>query len=159
MNLAPHFVAAINRLGTVFHIQKDFLKAEQYFREALEKDPKAYSPLVNLGGTLLALGRFEQALEINQLAVAARPMDALANAQLGLSYVNLREDDKAVGYLMRTKQLDPQHFSFPQLALADIYQRQKKGELALQELREFVKLHPDDTQAKVIRKQIEQPEK
>jgi tetratricopeptide (TPR) repeat protein len=156
VNLAPHFVAAINRLGTIFHMQKEFPKAEQYFREALEKDPTAYAPLVNLGGTLLALGRFQEALALNQRAVAARPLDALANAQLGLSYVNLKEDEKALGYLVRTKQLDPQHFTFPQLALADIYHRQKKTELALRELQEFVKLHPDDIQAKLIRKQIEQ---
>jgi Tfp pilus assembly protein PilF len=158
VNLAPHFVAAINRLGTVFHMRKEFRKAEQYFREALQKDPKAYAPLVNLGGTLLALGRPEEALEINQRAVAARPMDALANAQLGLSYVNLEQDDKAVGFLIRTKQLDPVHFTYPQLALAHIYHRQKKLALALEELKEFVKLHPDDAQAKLIRKQIEQYE-
>jgi tetratricopeptide (TPR) repeat protein len=155
VNLAPHFVAAINRLGTIFHMQKQYAKAEDYFREALEEDPKAYAPLVNLGGTLLAVGRLQEALAFNQRAVAARPMDALANAQLGLSYVSLKEDEKAVGYLVRTKQLDPLHFTFPQLALADIYHRQKKPELALQELQEFVKLHPDDTQAKLIRKQIE----
>lgn len=156
VNLAPHFVAAINRLGTIFHMQKEFRKAEQYFREALEKDPNAYAPLVNLGGTLLALGRLPEALEINQRAVAARPMDALANAQLGLSYASLKEDDKAIGYLVRTKQIDPLHFTYPQLALASIYHRQQKPELALQELQEFVKLHPDDAQAKLIREQIKQ---
>jgi hypothetical protein len=52
VNLAPHFVAAINRIGTVFHMQKDFVKSEQYFREALEIDPNSYAPLVNLGGSL-----------------------------------------------------------------------------------------------------------
>jgi tetratricopeptide (TPR) repeat protein len=156
VNLAPHFVAAINRLGTIYHMQKDFQRAELYFREALQKDPNAYTPLVNLGGTLLALGRFQEALDVNLRAIAARPMDALANAQLGVSYASLREDDKAVGYLVRTKQIDPLHFSYPQLVLADIYHRQQKPELALQELKEFVKLHPDDAQAKRIQKQIEE---
>lgn len=155
VNIAPHFVAAINRIGTVYHIQKEFPKAEQYFREALGRDPTAFAPLVNLGGTLIALGRFKEAVEINQRAVAAKPLDALANAQLGVSYVNVKEDDKAVNYLLRTKELDPQHFSFPQLTLADIYQRQKKPQLVVRELREFLRFHPDDALAALIRKQID----
>ncbi|MCI0419629.1 MAG: tetratricopeptide repeat protein [Acidobacteria bacterium] len=155
VNLAPHFVAAINRIGTVFHMQKQFSRAEQYFREALEVDPNAYAPLVNLGGNLLAMGRFQEALTLNQHAVTVRPLDALANAQLGVNYLSLKDDDKAMEYLIRTKELDPLHFTYPQLALAGIYHRQNKLKLMVQELREFLKLHPDDVQVKLIQKQIE----
>ena len=155
VNLAPHFVAAINRIGTVFHMQKDFSKSEQYFREALEVDPNSYAPLVNLGGSLLAMGKFEEALAINQHAVTVRPRDALANAQLGVNYLSLKNDAKAEEYLIRTKELDPQHFTYPQLALAGIYNRQNKLALMVQELREFLKLHPDDVQSRLIQKQLE----
>ena len=155
VNLAPHFVAAINRIGTVFHMQKDFVKSEQYFREALEIDPNAYAPLVNLGGSLLAMGRFQEALAINQHAVTVRPRDALANAQMGVNYLSLKNDAKAEEYLIRTKELDPLHFTYPQLALAGIYNRQNKVTLEVQELREFLKLHPDDVQNKLIQKQLE----
>ncbi len=139
VNLAPHFVGAINRIGTVFHMQKDFAKSEQYFREALEVDPNAYAPLVNLGGSLLAVGKLEEALAINQHAVTVRPRDALANAQLGVSYLSLKNDAKAEEYLIRTKELDPLHFTYPQLALAGIYTRQNKLALVVQELREFLR--------------------
>ena len=155
VNLAPHFVAAINRIGTVFHMQKDFVKSEQYFREALEIDPNSYAPLVNLGGSLLAMGRFEEALAINQHAVTVRPRDALANAQMGVNYLSLKNDAKAEEYLIRTKELDPLHFTYPQLALAGIYNRQNRVALMVQELREFLKLHPDDVQNKLIQKQLE----
>ena len=155
VNLAPHFVTAINRIGTVFHMQKDFSKSEQYFREALEVDPNAYAPLVNLGGSLLAMGKFEEALAINQHAVTVRPRDALANAQLGVNYVSLKNDAKAEEYLIRTKELDPLHFTYPQLALAGIYNRQNKVVIEAQELREFLKLHPDDVQNQLIQKQLE----
>jgi len=155
VNLAPHFVAAINRIGTIFHMQKDFRKSEQYFREALQVDPNAYAPLVNLGGSLLAMGRYQEALAINQHAVAVRPRDALANAQLGVTHMSLKDDAKAEEYLIRTKELDPQHFTYPQLALANIYTRQNKLALVLRELREFLKLHPDDVQSNLIKKQIE----
>ena len=52
-----------------------------------------------------------------------RPMDALANVQLGVNYVNLRKPDLAVKYLKEAKRLDPGHFSTPQLALYEIYLR------------------------------------
>ena len=155
VNLAPHFVAAINRIGTVFHMQKDFVKSEQYFREALQIDPNSYAPLVNLGGSLLAMGKFEEALAINQHAVTVRPRDALANAQMGVNYLSLKNDVKAEEYLIRTKELDPLHFTYPQLALAGIYNRQNKITLVVQELREFLQLHPDDVQNKLIQKQLE----
>jgi len=155
VNLAPHFVAAINRIGTVFHMQKDFSKSAQYFREALEVDPNAYAPLVNLGGSLLAMGKLEEALGLNQHAVTVRPLDALANAQLGVNYLSLKNDAKAEEYLIRTKELDPIHFTYPQLALAGIYNRQNKLALVVRELREFLKLHPDDVQNKLIQKQLE----
>ena len=57
VNLAPHFVAAINRIGTVFHMQKDFSKSEQYFREALQVDPNAYAPLGEPGWKLACDGK------------------------------------------------------------------------------------------------------
>jgi len=101
------------------------------------------------------MGKFEEALTINQHAVTVRPRDALANAQLGVNYLSLNNDGKAEEYLIRTKELDPLHFTYPQLALAGIYNRQNKLALVLQELREFLKLHPDDVQNNLIQKQIE----
>jgi len=104
---------------------------------------------------LLAVGKLEEALAINQHAVTVRPRDALANAQLGVSYLSLKNDAKAEEYLIRTKELDPLHFTYPQLALAGIYTRQNKLALVVKELREFLKLHPDDRQNTLIQKQIE----
>jgi Tfp pilus assembly protein PilF len=79
----------------------------------------------------------------------------LANAQLGVNYLSLKNDAKAQEYLIRTKELDPRHFTYPQLALAGIYNRQNKLTLMLQELKEFLKLHPDDVQNNLIKKQIQ----
>ena len=155
VKLAPHFVTAINRLGAVFHLRREYSKAEQCFREALQNDPKAFAPLVNLGGTLLSMEKFQEALEINKHAVETNPLDSLANAQLGMCYVALSEDDKAMGYLIRAKQLDPMNYSYPQLALAEIYRRRGQSESVTQELKEFLKLHPDAPEAKVVQQQID----
>jgi len=54
IEIAPQFAAAWNYLGTLAYQTKQYQQAEEYFRAALNRDPEAYSPLVNLGGALLA---------------------------------------------------------------------------------------------------------
>ena len=154
--LAPQFITALNRLGSVYYFRKDYAKAEEVFRRALMEDPKAYEPLVNLGETLLSEGKPEEALPYNLKALEAQSFDAMANALLGLNYVALHEDDQAVGYLIRTKQIDPLHYSQPQLVLAGIYQRKSQSDSALLELEEFVRLHPDYTENQRILQQMVQ---
>ena len=69
IRLAPQFITALNRLGTVYYFRKDYAKAEETFRRALVEDPKAYEPLVNLGETLLSEGKPEEALPYNLKAL------------------------------------------------------------------------------------------
>ncbi|MBI1791293.1 MAG: tetratricopeptide repeat protein, partial [Acidobacteria bacterium] len=59
LEIAPHFVAAWNHLGTLAYQTRHYPKAETYFRRALTHDPRAFEPLVNLGGVLLTLGKLE----------------------------------------------------------------------------------------------------
>lgn len=154
VELAPNFVEAVNHLGTIHYQTRQYARAEEYFRQALEQDGNAYEPLVNLGGTLLNLHRYEEALPINRHATLARPDDALAHSQLGLNLFALGDHDNALNHLNRAKKLDPAHFSFPQLTLAEIYLRKGDREAAAAELEEFVRLHPDDPSAAKIREGI-----
>ena len=151
---APQFVEALNNLGTIYFRKKDFSRAEHYFREALDQEPGAYQSMINLGGTLLAQGRSREALEINLRTQNARPRDALANAQLGFNYFLLGDYDRAVTYLEVTKELDPAHFSHPQIPLAEIHLQRSEFTAALRELEEFLKHHPDVPQAENVRSTI-----
>ena len=92
---------------------------------------------------LLAQGKVEESHSINQRAVEMRPDDALAHSQLGRSYFSLGELDSAQRHLKQAKALDPKHFSFPQLVLAEIYQRRNDSVSLMWELEEFLKYHPD----------------
>lgn len=151
VEIAPQFVEALNYLGVLAYQRRDFSTAEDYFRKALDQDPEAYEPLLNLGGALLSLGKTREALEINTRAQAAQPKDALANAQLGLSYYLLGNDEQALNYLLLTEQIDPAHFSHPQIPLANIYWRHSQAESALAELQDFLKYHPDSSEADSVR--------
>jgi tetratricopeptide (TPR) repeat protein len=151
---SPHFAAAWNNLGTIAYHAAQYADAEQYFRKALEADASQYAPLVNLGGVLLNLKKPKEALEFNRRAIRERPDDALANSQLGMSYFWVGEHDSALKYLKLARELDPAHFSRPQLMLAEIYLRRGERENAAAELEDYIKRHPDGPEVPEIRKRI-----
>lgn len=148
VDMAPQYADAWNNLGTISYQTQDYREAERYFREALRHQPHAFAPLVNLGGALLSQGRAKDSLPINLQAVHARPDDALAHSQLGQSYYFLGQLDDAEIHLKQAKTLDPRHFSFPQLVLAELYQRRQDYTAMAAELEEFLRYHPDSPPAR-----------
>lgn len=154
VDLAPHFATAWNHLGTMAYQTQRYARAAECFRESLAQDPQLYEPLVNLGGVLLNLNQPDEAFRYNQHAVLTRPNDALANSQFGMTYWHLGNAEMAEKYLRRAVELDPAHFSHPQLLLADI--RMKRGEFraAADELESFLRHHPDWKQAEAMRARI-----
>ena len=153
---APQFWTAWNNLGTIAYHLGHYEEAEQHFREALKYDPNSYEPLVNLGGALLSQGKIDEAFPINSRAVQSRPDDPLAHSQLGQNCFRLGDFDKAEEQLRLTKALDPAHFSFPQLILAQIYEHRREYKLMTLELEDFLKLHPDSPRNDGIREQLEE---
>lgn len=142
VEIAPDFANAWNDLGVLANQRRDFARAEQYFREALDAAPEAFAPLVNLGGVLLAQEKLEEATRLNARAVSERPDDALANAQLGLCYFHLGEEGLALKYLIEAKRLDPAHFTHPQAFLAEIHTRNGRYPAAIRELEDLATRYP-----------------
>jgi len=151
---APHFTAAWNQLGTIAYQEAQYADAEAYFRRALEAEPEAFEPLVNLGGVLLNLERPAEALEYNRQAVTMRPGDSLANSQLGMSELAAGKLDDAERHLQTAKRIDPAHFSHPQLLLAQIHLRRGERAAAKAELEDFIQRHPDAPDTPRIREAL-----
>jgi Tfp pilus assembly protein PilF len=154
VDAAPQFAAAWNNLGTIAYQTKAYPDAEKYFRRALQADPAAYEPLVNLGGVLLTLGKADEAYNFNLYSVLKRPSDALANSQLGMNYFALGKMDLAEKHLLDAVRLDPAHFSHPQLLLAEIYLRKNDRGRAAAQLEDFLNRHPDWPSADQMRDAI-----
>jgi Tfp pilus assembly protein PilF len=152
--LAPQFADAWNELGTIAYQTQAYARAEECFREALKQDPRAFEPLVNLGGVLVTVHRPDEAWQYNTMAVAARPNDALAHSQLGMNYFQLGDLDLSVKHLERARAIDPAHFSHPQLLLAEIYLRRDRKSEAADVLEEFLHYHPGWPQAARMRENI-----
>ena len=72
---------------------------------------------------VINLNNLDEAWKYNVYAVLVRPADALANAQLGMTYFGLGKWDLAEKHLVTARQIDPAHFSHPQLFLAEIHLR------------------------------------
>ncbi len=151
---SPEFSAGWNNLGTIAYQQHNYERAEECFRQALEQDPQSYEALVNLGGVLITLHKLDEALSQNSLAVQKRPNDALAQSQLGMTYFSLAQYDFAKKHLEQARQIDPAHFSYPQLVLAEIYLREGDRREAADALDDFLEHHPDWAQAGAIRNKI-----
>jgi Tfp pilus assembly protein PilF len=149
--LAPDYSDAWNRLGTIAYQTRRYEEAERYFTEALRCDPRSYAATVNLGAAQLVLGKLDLALETNRAAVKERPDDPLAHSQLGQVYFALNRLDQARDSLQMAKSLDPGHFSWPQLVLAEIYRQWGDHEAVARELREFLRYHPDASAAPKLR--------
>jgi predicted Zn-dependent protease len=154
--LAPQFSTAWNELGVIAFQTGDDDRAESLFRKALAADPDAFEPLVNLGGVLLKKKAASEALPFNQRAVHNRPEDALANAQLGMTYFRLNQLDQAEQYLLAAKRLDPAHYTQPQVFLADIYIRRGNRKAAIKELEDVLALRPDGPLSDSIRHNLAQ---
>ncbi|MFL6414098.1 MAG: tetratricopeptide repeat protein [Bryobacteraceae bacterium] len=143
VEIDPRFAAAWNQLGTMAYQSQRYAEAETYFRRGLEADPRAYEPLVNLGGVLLNLGKLKDALKYNSDAARRRPQDALAHSQLGTAYAFAGQLDAAEKHLSLATHLDPDHFSHPQLLLAEVYARQNQPGRAADQLQDFLSKHPE----------------
>ena len=152
--IAPQFSTAWNALGVIAFQMGEDHRAEALFRRALAAEPGAFEPLVNLGGALLKEKDAAGALPFNQRAVQDRPEDALANAQLGMTYFKLDRFDQAEPYLLAAKRLDPANFTQPQLFLADIYARRGDRSAAIQELQDLLAIRPDGPLSGAIRQDI-----
>jgi len=154
VELAPQFSTAWNNLGTIAYQTRNYARAEECFREALRQDPGSYEPLVNLGGVLVSLHKLDEAWDYNLHAVLTRPNDALANSQLGMTYLGLGSLELAEKYFRIAAGIDPTHFSHPQLFLAEIHLRRGDTRAAAADLEDFVQHHPDWPQAKSMREKI-----
>ena len=155
VQISPQFVAAWNLLGTISYQRGEYEQAERCFRSALEYDDDTFEPTVNLAGTLLSMGRHEDALPYNQYAVLARPQSALANSQMGMNHFYLGDGARARDYLEKAKRLDPSHFSHPQLILAELHAQQGRVAEAIKELQDFLRRHPDSPRVDGVRRAIE----
>lgn len=156
VEIAPQYAEAWNYMGTIAYQTQRYPQAETLFRRSLEADANLYAPLVNLGGVLINLMQFEEAATYNKHAVLRQPHDALAHSQLGMTLLQLGQLREAEKHLREAIRLDPAHFSYPQMHLAEVLLRQGYRGEAADVLEQFLRQYPDHESADAIRGKIAQ---
>lgn len=98
------------QLARMAEAARDYPRAIEERRRALEINPDDSGLLLDLGVTLGKAGRSDEAADALQKAVAANPRDTRALYWLGIAYLQLRKPDGARSALSRFVSLAPSRY-------------------------------------------------
>jgi len=104
--LPTHAPSCIN-LGTIFYNQRQFRRAEEFYRRATEADPEYALAFFDLGNVLDELQRLSDAIVAYQTAIRLVPQYADAHYNLALAYERKGEKRRALRHWTMYMRLDP----------------------------------------------------
>ncbi len=143
VDLAPDFYPAHNNLGVRYLSKGDLKSAEGEFTQVIklhQSDAEAY---FNLGNVYYVTKRYDDAARSLQEGLRRDPTSALGNFLLGAVSIRQGQLAPAESYLRRAIELDPK-MSRAHLELVVLYLQQQKKQEAVDELKTFEKLFPQD---------------
>lgn len=105
----PKFAPALSTMALCFFEEKDFKKAAEYARAALEQSPNESEFHFVLGMVQTGLEEWEAAINSIETAVALNPNNAEYFVQLSLLYLQLKIYGKARQNLEKALAIDPGH--------------------------------------------------
>jgi tetratricopeptide (TPR) repeat protein len=103
---AAHAPAAIN-LGTIYYNEREFERAEHFYRRATESDPEYALAFFDLGNVLDELQRLQEAIAAYERALELVPQYADAHYNLALAYERRAEPRRALKHWTQYARLDP----------------------------------------------------
>jgi tetratricopeptide (TPR) repeat protein len=135
-------------------------KAIEAYTKAIELDPENSAYLQNLGSIYAAEGDSVRARELYEKAASMsqelNPSDAAINYyNMGVTYINAGDNEKAAEALHKAIELDPNHGeSHYQLGITLIGLNDMEG--AVTELKKYLEIDPNGQNAEVAKALIEQ---
>lgn len=103
---AHHAPSCIN-LGTILYNQRQYQRAEQFYRRATETDPSYALAWFDLGNVLDELQRLSEAIDAYSAAIRLVPGYADAHYNLALAFERRNERRKALRHWTAYLKLDP----------------------------------------------------
>jgi len=104
---APTNADVHNLLGIIYDQKSDFAKAEISYRAAIRLNPKAVSPLANLGILLAKTKREKDAVQIFETVLKLNPEHPQTIINLGFIYSSLENFPKAAEFLQKANLIQP----------------------------------------------------
>ena len=97
----------LNALGWAYFKKKNYLKAEAFFNQTLDRDRLYLPAYVNLGKVYIALERYQDSTAILEKALQLNPYYAEAHLDMGISYMKLGNNEKAVFHFKKALEYEP----------------------------------------------------
>ncbi len=154
LEIDPSYADALNNLGTYYHRERRYEDALRCFQKVTDMEPGYYGGWVNMGGSLIVLGRFQEALEANKRAFSLRPDSGLVVSQLALSYFYLHDLENARKYFLQVLAKDPESPVMPQLYLLHISLADRDRAGAAAYIKDFLRVHPNGPEADHLRETL-----
>ena len=150
--IQPEYAAAHASLGAIYGRIGQFDTSIQYLSRALELQPDYVEAHKNLGLSYRAKGRYPRAIEHFEKALELQKGRAKFQTYLnvGVTYYDMREHEKAIPYIQKAVHLDPNHAN-AHLLLGLSYRALKRGDQARVHFEKTLELEPDHPHAAQIR--------
>lgn len=145
-----------NNMGNILIDEGHLDEGISKFKEAILLKPNYYDAHFNLGLAYFKKALFDASIDEFRLAIHYEPDHAEAHSCLGTVYANKGLFDRAIGEIEEALRLKP-NYPNAYKNLGIIYLNYKKDiQKALYLFREFLRLDPNNKEAGVIRKIIEE---
>ncbi len=141
MALNPKALDVRNNLANIYSEQKDFNRAIELYRKALETDPNNWQTYFNLGIALSEAKRDEEAIDAFRQAAQINPQHGPTRNILARLYMEKEQWASALIHLTKLIELEPQNPGH-RLRVAHVYLRMDQAEVALQSLQETQRAFP-----------------
>ena len=113
LELDPDQPEALATMGLMYTYEKDYVKAETYFKAALERQANLRFALHNYGFMLWSESRFEEALVPLNQALKIDPLSGVTNFLVGDSLVGVGAFAEARAHYKKCQELIPLYYSCP----------------------------------------------
>lgn len=140
--LAQETYEDLLRQGTVFRSEKNYPKAIEYYKKAIQLKPDDAEPYGALGFTYCMMKRYKESIEASKKAINLKPDSAFAYSTLGSSYKGIGLLKKAIECYKQSIKLDPDNPLIHHL-LAIAYWDTRKYKEAIESFKVAIQLEPN----------------